>query len=240
MTQESHLTKESHPSTGTRNERLGSYLTAVVGAGALTATSEAAIVNLDLSAFAGPNAGLPSPGGVLVDLSTLDARLVGNIYLLNSAPADGDHLWTGLLATNMSISYDSGQLASPRNFSTGAYIIEGISAYFGEPLQALFRVEDLGDWDGESWSGGSIYNSPDFGPGSFLGFRSNNGHYGWLEVTWDSTTQVFELLGGAFEDVAGVGIEAGAVAAVPEPSGVLGTMGVLAAGAFVRRRRRPA
>jgi hypothetical protein len=89
------------------------------------------------------------------------------------------------------------------------------------------------------WEGGSAYTSPNFGAGSFLGFCSG-GQYGWLEVTWNSSTQVFEILGGAFEAVAGVGIEAGAVAVVPEPASVLGTIGLLAGGAFVRRRKMAA
>ena len=78
-----------------------------------------------------------------------------------------------------------------------------------------------------------------FGPGSYLGFRSANGYSGRLEVTWPPTL-MFEILSGAFEGVTGVGIEAGAVAAVPEPTGALGTLGLLPAGMFIRRRKRAA
>lgn len=103
-------------------------------------------------------------------------------------------------------------------------MIDGGANFYGYNVNSLFL------YDGDN-------TSPNFGSDSFMGFRSSNGHYGWLEVTWDYTTGDFEILGGAFEDVAGVGIEAGAVAAVPEPASVLGTLGLLSAGAFVRRRK---
>ena len=72
-----------------------------------------------------------------------------------------------------------------------------------------------------------------------MGFRSGNGHYGYLEVTWTSATDTFQILSGAYESVAGVGITAGA-APVPEPSTAVLSLGALAAGAFIRRRKQAA
>jgi hypothetical protein len=81
--------------------------------------------------------------------------------------------------------------------------------------------------------------APDFGPGSYIGFRSANNHYGYLEVTWTSATNTFEVLSGAYESQPGVGIRAGA-AAIPEPSSAALSLGALAAGVFVRRRKQAA
>ena len=53
-------------------------------------------------------------------------------------------------------------------------------------------------------------------------------------MTWDGD-DTFEILGGAYDD-SGAQIAAGqTVAAVPEPASVLGTLGLLAGGMFVRR-----
>ena len=81
--------------------------------------------------------------------------------------------------------------------------------------------------------------SPDFGAGSYIGFKSANNHYGYLEVTWTSATNTFEILSGAYESTPGVGIRAGA-AAIPEPSTAMLSLGALAAGAFIRRRKQAA
>ena len=242
--------QDPRSAAGVPADRLGNYLAAAVGAGTLAATADAAIVNLDFSAFSGPNAGLTSGGSGQISLQALDARLTGTLETFN-AKNDGYHIFTGLSGgsgaqiVNLNYSY-----ARPRNFSAGS-TIDGDASYFASYRNyTVFRFEFRGyyyppysyggnDYPGR-WYGGSTYTSPNFGAGSFLGFRSGNGHYGWLEVTWNSSTQVFEILGGAFEDVAGVGIQAGAVAAVPEPAGAFGTLGLLAAGAFVRRRRQAA
>ena len=75
-----------------------------------------------------------------------------------------------------------------------------------------------------------------------MGFRTDQGNYGWLEVTWDPTTKEFEILSGAYESDAGVAIAAGdtgggGVSAIPETSSVLGLAGLVAGSAFLRRRK---
>jgi hypothetical protein len=84
--------------------------------------------------------------------------------------------------------------------------------------------------------------SPDFGLGSYMGFQTSQGNYGWLEVTWTASSQQFQILSGAYESEAGVGIRAGAggpgPAAVPEP-GTWAAAALLAGGAaFMRWRKR--
>jgi hypothetical protein len=83
------------------------------------------------------------------------------------------------------------------------------------------------------------YSSPNFGPGSYMGFKTAQGNYGWLEVTWDGTN--FEILSGAYETDPGDTIYAGqgaGPAAVPEP-GTWAAAALLAGGAaFARWRKR--
>lgn len=242
------MNEKIRPSSGASPDRLGSYLAAAVGASTLAATADAAIVNLDLSALSGPNAGLASGAASSISLQGLDARLTGTLHTFN-AKIDGADIHTGLGGSGVDIVNSDYIYARPQKFSAGS-TIDGNSSYFSSYHRyTVFRFENRGYYYPPytyndifypgSWYDGATYTSPDFGAGSFLGFRSN-GHYGWLEVTWNSSTQVFQILGGAFEDVAGVGIQAGAVAAVPEPAGVLGTLSLLAGGAFVRRRKLPA
>ena len=113
--------------------------------------------------------------------------------------------------------------ASPKNFSSGD-LIDVTASFSAVKAYSIFGLF------------GAV--SPDFGAGSFMGFRSGNGHYGYLEVTWTSATDTFQILSGAYESVAGVGITAGA-APVPEPSTAVLSLGALAAGAFIRRRLMP-
>ena len=66
-----------------------------------------------------------------------------------------------------------------------------------------------------------------------MGFKTAQGNYGWLEVTWNAKASEFEILSGAYESTPGVSILAGAV---PEPSSSL--LALVAGGAALTRRRR--
>ena len=84
--------------------------------------------------------------------------------------------------------------------------------------------------------------SPDFGPQSYMGFKTIQGNYGWLEVTWTASSQQFQILSGAYESRPNEAILAGAggpgPAAVPEP-GTWAAAALLAGGAgFMRWRKR--
>lgn len=197
---------------------LGTYLNAAVGISGLAATADAAIVQLDVTTISGTNAGLSIVQGTSVSLSTLGSELTGGLRIRNQYFGN-----TGLAGdSGASIAVQGAANASPTNFAGNA-LIDADATFTENKYQAIFKV------------GSTV--SPDFGSGSYMGFKSANGHYGWLEVTWDSASGNFEILSGAFEDVAGVGIRAGAVSAVPEPAGVLGTLGLLSAGTFLRRRK---
>jgi len=127
---------------------------------------------------------------------------------------------------------------------------EGLSFANGGSNASPFKFS-LNDSIGSSanWGGGgdtSLFQkyadvSPNFGSGSYMGFRTAQNNYGWLEVTWDSASQDFRIFSGAYEDQAGVAILAGAgpgPAAVPEP-GTWAASALLAGGAaFVRWRKR--
>jgi hypothetical protein len=204
-------------------DRLASYL-AAAGIGGLAATAEAAVVQLDVSTISGVNAGL-APGGSKLDgsLGSLGSGLEGSfgLYHQSAAKYEPKPLLTGLVFKSEAMMATGNGATSPTNFSTGTLI--GSDAQFkSTKYNTLFA------------SGSNV--SPDFGPDSFIGFKSADGHYGWLEVTWDSSIGNFEILDGAYENVEGVAIQAG-VSAVPEPAGALGTLGLLAGGIFVRRRR---
>ncbi|MFN8858419.1 MAG: hypothetical protein ACK50P_22810, partial [Planctomycetaceae bacterium] len=67
------------------------------------------------------------------------------------------------------------------------------------------------------------------------------GRYGYIEVTWNSTSRQFQVLSAAYESAAGVGITTPSGAAVPEPdSNTLAGTAMLAMGsvAMLERRRR--
>ena len=104
-------------------------------------------------------------------------------------------------------------------------LIDSTSDYFSFP-GGLFK-------DGDSVS-------PDFGPGSYMGFQTIQGNYGWLEVTWTASSSQFQIFSGAYESTPNVAIRAGAgpTAPIPEP-GTWAAMAIFAGGAaFTGWRRR--
>jgi hypothetical protein len=133
----------------------------------------------------------------------------------------------GLLAFSGLRLAAGGSDASPLNFSLNDSIGSSVT-WTSSPISSSFLV------------GPSV--SPDFGSGSYMGFMTGQGNYGWLEVTWTARSQQFQILSGAYEDQVGVAILAGAggagPAAVPEP-GTWAAAALLAGGAgFMRWRKR--
>ena len=75
----------------------------------------------------------------------------------------------------------------------------------------------------------------------FIGFENKAGDFGWLKVSWDERQVNFEIIAGAYNDTPGASIVAGeSFTAVPEPTSVLSTMGLLASGLMLRRRKQAA
>ncbi len=77
-----------------------------------------------------------------------------------------------------------------------------------------------------------------------MGFKTAQGNYGWLSVTWAQATDTFQIYSGAYESVANVAIAAGdtggGTSAVPEPGQVASSLLLLAlgaAGVAIQRQR---
>lgn len=215
----------SPKSSAKHSARLGAYLAAGLGASAAaTSTVDAAIININIGP-SGFNIGGIN-GGVIFGYNTINNFPFAGAGTLEIYNSGGDIGVDGDFGLMLAIN---GGYASPRNFALGASISDTAS-FTGIHDDSLFRYDE-------------DFVSPDFGPGSYMGFKTATNNYGWLEVTWNSKSSQFQILSGAYEDVAGVAILAGATAsaAVPEPS--TWAMSALLAGgvAFtVWRKRRAA
>jgi hypothetical protein len=212
---------------------LTGFLAMLVAAGLLSSagTAQAALISINIGSFGigGIN------GGVAIGSSGTTASGSGQAI---GFPISGNTLnlynnYIGLItglqgndSNGPELMFASEGPASPQKFSLGDSIYDG-SAYSNDARDTTFR-----------------YNrsvSQDFGPGSYMGFLTAQGNYGWLEVTWDSASDQFEILSGAYESDPDVAILAGAgpgPAAVPEP-GTWAAAALLASGAaFMRWRKR--
>ena len=203
---------------------------ASVGAGILgTHSAEAAIVPIDI----GPSGF--NIGGVNAGLSAASYRYVPNFptpqsgYLVLRTGAYG---YWGLSSTGM---------GSRLNFATGSN--------YATPTKFL-QNDTIGsstNWTIEAEKSSFRYHSyvsPNFETGSYMGFKTAQGNYGWLEVTWNSSTPQFEILGAAYESDVGTSIlagDTGSAAAVPEidPNGLASVLSlVMGSAAMLEQRRR--
>ena len=218
--------------------RLGGYLAVGVGAGVLgTAPADAGIINIDITSTGfdidGVNAGLSS--GSTVTKTNFPFTGAGSLKISASGDRGLEGIRSGFLGTPP--SFAAGSLAAtPRRLPLNTTIGASTSGWNNFYAPQLFRFQYVNEYYGIN----RFYNSADFGSGSYLGFRTQTGNYGWLNVTWASATGEFQIYSGAYESVPGVSIAAGAVA-VPEPSTIamLGA-GALAMGASAIRRHRTA
>jgi len=211
----------SRKSTAKSSARLGAYLATGISASTVAiSSSDAAIVQIDIGSTGfnmdGINAGLSSES--TANFLQFPASGGGRVTVWNF----NSH--KGLFGSDGLEFAFTGGIPSPRNFAYNSPI--GSSASFSASLSyTFFRTSFYG----------TAYNSPDFGPGSYMGFRTANNSFGWLEVTWDGTN--YEILSGAYETDPGVAILAGQGAAVPEP-GTWAAAALLAGGATVMRWRK--
>ena len=191
------------------SSRLAAYLATGIGAGLVaTPSADAAIVNIDLTDTGfnldGVNAGVGNQN--LITKQNFPVSGGGTIQVRNNYY--GARGLSG--AANLKFAAGSAN-ATPVNFTLNQSI-DSSSTWTTVTRRTLFAY--------------GSNKSPDFGPGSYMGFKTAQGNFGWLEVTWVGATGAFQLYSGAYESTAGVAIAAGA-AAVPEPS----TIALLALGA---------
>ena len=206
---------------GGEPSRIASYLSlGVTGALMATATGEAAIVTIDLTNVNGNNI-TGANGGVansnVLPIANWLGVGTGTVYLFN-----GTSLLNGLHGSSgLGFSVNPGMYATPRNFGAGA-TIDGSALFSGTGATTAFKY--------------GINISPNFGAGSFMGFRfgsAGNYNYGFLEVTWNSSTTTFQILSGAYESTVNTAI------ATPSavPGAGLSAMALMALGGGAFRRR---
>ena len=122
-----------------------------------------------------------------------------------------------------------------------------------DELKRLVDGDSIGpadDWSSDnnenSYFGNYDRELASWGSGSHIGFQldtDNTPLYGYFEVTWNPTTDIFEFISGVYEDSGGpmtVEYLGNAVKpAVPEPSS-LALLALGSAGLAARRRRKAA
>ncbi|HBH51190.1 MAG TPA: hypothetical protein DDY91_04785 [Planctomycetaceae bacterium] len=204
--------------------RLGAYLAIGLGSGALATTTEAAVIPIDVSSFSAVNGGAAS--GSYFNVFNWPTANAGTLLVTN-----GGFGSVGLSGQDFLYIASGYGNASPIKFAAGS-VVDATAG--GNP----------NFWGTGLFQNAFAYNSylaPDFGPDSFLGFKDALGRYGYIEVTWNSTSRQFQVLSAAYESAAGVGITTPSGAAVPEPdSNTLAGTAMLAMGsvAMLERRRR--
>ena len=197
---------------------LTGFLAMLVAAGLLSSagTAQAALISINIGP-SGFNIGGINGGAGLGDYRQVDNFPTSGNYLF--LYNNGFNVY-GLQGANGLEFATGGGAATPVKFAQGASIGSG-SNYSG--MQGYFKTQTA--------------TSPDFGAGSYMGFRTSQNNYGWLEVTWTAASNQFQILSGAFESTPNVAILAGP-AAVPEP-GTWAAAALLAGGAaFMRWRKR--
>ena len=176
------------------------------------ATASGAVVIIDVSPFDGINGEIPVNSSPSFDF----AGVTNGLELFNQSN------FYGLEADFQLTLATGGSNASPTNFSGGTVIDSSANFTGSTPFSGFHYIGQ---------------EAPDFGPNSYMGFRteltSGNFNYGWIEITWDGAANEYEILAAAYED-SGAPIAAG-FTGVPEPSTALLTG--LAALGLIRRRR---
>lgn len=222
VTSPAHRAVSSSASTSPR--RLAGYLAAGLGAagGLATAPAEAAVVSIDIgpSGFniAGPNAGLGYGSSTTYDFPFTSAGAL-KLYGLGDSNSWG---LAGIVGLDFAVT--SSATAKPRNFSPGS-TVDGSALFQSSVVMSLFR-----------YGYGSFTSAPNFGPGSYMGFKTSQNNYGWLEVTWNNTSEDWEILSGAYETTPNTGIGV----PVPEPLGasLAGVAALAMGGAAISRLRQ--
>ena len=221
--------KSSRNSQAARRRAAAAAAIASVGASILgTQSAEAGVVTVNLGPtgfnITGVNGGVASGSKAYVQSFPMSSN---TLNVLNNF-LNGSQIYSGVaFGGGGMLAYDLGGNAKPHNFAAGATIGFGSSLFTNYSYKTYFKV--------------GTAESADFGAGSYLGFITSQGNYGWIRATWDGTD--FRLYTAAYESVSGTSILAGAgdTAGVPEidPSGLASTMSlVMGSAAMLEQRRR--
>ena len=219
------------------SNRLAAYLATGIGAGLVaTPVAEAAIVTIDITSTGfgidGVNAGVSYGASTDASKNKPDFPISGGgeMFVHNNSMVKGIFSGYDLFFAS------TPDFATPVKFTPNQSIDS--SAYWTGSARSAFKLSYFVppySIDEES---------PDFGPGSYMGFKTAQGNYGWLEVTWAGATDTFQIYSGAYESVANVAILAGdtggGTSAVPEPGQVASSLLLLtlgAAGVAIQRQR---
>ena len=185
--------------SSTRRARLGAYLATGVGAIGIGTSAEAGVISIDLTGYTADNLGLANggfglfyfiPGNTIFAVSSYS----GNTGLSLQSPNGG-----GILATT-----GNGVFDTPINNGPGVVVGPSSGSFVGSYLPTVFK--------------NSLRTVSDFGPNSFLGFKTAAGRYGYIEVLWTASTNTFKLVSAAYESDVGVAIQTPSGAPVPEPA----------------------
>ena len=243
MTSSIREPKTARKARVTSKAALGRYLAAGLGAtGLATAESEAGIVNLNISALGTPpknmsgvNAGL-NPGVSVNIEDTVPTSVTGGvtnrIQVANNFTSSADE--RGLAPFTATEFLTGSVYTSPTNLADGTLV--GPTA----PGGSRWSTASLAANAWFAYNPDTLSESPNFGPGSYMGFRVQHGPssgyiYGYFGVTWDNVTNNFQILSGAYESTPNTPI------AVPEPATMALTgIAALALGAGAIRRSRKA
>ena len=210
---------------------LTGFLAILVAAGLLSSagTAQAILVSINIGSsgfnIGGINGGVASGTSRTISNFPISGN---NLALYNTSSTVGINTAGG--AINYLEFATGNTWTTPRNFSLNDSI-DSSGTWTSTYNYTVFKGTFPGD-------PGVPYVSPDFGAGSYMGFRTTQGNYGYLEVTWTASSNEFQILSGAYEMTPGVAIMAGAPVLVPEP-GTWAAAALLAGGAgFMRWRKR--
>jgi hypothetical protein len=222
---------------------LTGFLAMLVAAGLFspTGTAQAAIVNIDVSAFNGINGGIAA--GTFADFTIITGV---NLRIYNNYTNFQSNTFTGLgnAGSRGTLEIANGAVegniqSRPFAYNPGQSIKstigpQGFTDGVGSIIISSFSQTIVNN---ASWYSTGTFTSPDFTSSNYLGFKTQAGNYGWLNTTWTASTGQFQVLGGAYESVVGADIFTPS-APVPEP-GTWAAAALLASGAgFMRWRKR--
>jgi hypothetical protein len=229
---------QNSPDARSGRMSLAAYLAAGVGLAGIASTADAAIVNINITDTRGDGNTTTDDdiSGVNGNLTLGGDKLItnwlgvgsSNLKLMNAFANRGYTYWgLGNDSTDATALYFAVTgTASPQDFAAGDQI-DASASWSNNRWQTVFQYDYQ-----------TTVTSPDFNAGSYMGFRFGtvgNFNYGWLEVTWDGSTENWQILSGAYESTVNTAIVIpGASVPAPSPASLLA---LIVGGAALRRWR---